>query len=45
MLKIALTKDREFLVSLKGFLSGERKVKPTCPCQVDLHGATKDLHI
>lgn len=45
ILNIALTKDRQLLVSLQGFLPGERKVKPPCPCQVDLHGATKDLHI
>lgn len=45
ILNIGLTKDRQLLVSLQSFLSGERKVKPPCPCQVDLHGATKDLHI
>lgn len=45
MFMIALTKDGEFLVSLQGLLSGEGEVKPAGSCQVDLHGASKDLHI
>lgn len=40
-----LTEYRKLFVSLQGFLTGKREVKPARACHVQLHSPSKDLDV